>query len=313
VCGTDVEIASGLYGTAPDGADDLVLGHESLGEVLEAPAGSGFERGDLVAGVVRRPDPEPCRACAAGEWDFCLNGRYTERGIKELDGYGATAWTVPVDFAVRLDAELGITGVLTEPTSVVAKAWEQVERVGARTAVFAPSRTLVTGAGPVGLLAALLAVQRGHEVHVLDRVESGPKPALVEALGATYHRDLEAVPEVDVVIESTGVGEVIFGAARRIRPVGVMCLVGLSPAAHCLRIDAAGLNQDMVLENAAIVGSVNANLGHYSAAVSALESADREWLEALITRRVPLDSFGEALERRADDIKVVLDLDGAHA
>jgi threonine dehydrogenase-like Zn-dependent dehydrogenase len=309
VCGTDQEIARGEYGWAPPGRERLVLGHESLGRVRQAPGGSGFEAGDLVVGVVRRPDPVPCGACAHGEFDMCRNGRYTERGIKQLDGYGATTWSVEPDFAVRLDAQLGITGVLTEPTSVVAKAWEQVERVGSRSAGFAPTRTLVTGAGPVGLLAALLAAQRDQEVHVLDRVEDGPKPALVEALGATYHHDLAEVPEVDVVIESTGVGEVIFGAARLIRPVGVMCLVGLSPAARCLRIDAAGLNQDMVLENAVIVGSVNANLGHYSAAVSALESADRDWLERLITRRVPLASFQDALERRDDDVKVVLDLE----
>ena len=84
VCGTDSEIVAGEYGWAPPGEERLVLGHESLGRVRDAPRDSGFDEGDLVVGVVRRPDPEPCPACARGEFDMCRNGRYTERGIKEL-------------------------------------------------------------------------------------------------------------------------------------------------------------------------------------------------------------------------------------
>src|SRR5690242_12800403 len=67
VCGTDVEIVSGAYGWAPSGRERLVLGHESLGEVVEAPAGSGLAPGDLVVGIVRRPDPVPCVNCGHGE------------------------------------------------------------------------------------------------------------------------------------------------------------------------------------------------------------------------------------------------------
>jgi glucose 1-dehydrogenase len=82
VCGTDEEIVAGEYGWAAPGKERLVLGHESLGRVLQAAEGSGFAVGDLVVGVVRRPDPEPCPACARGEFDRCRNGRYTERGIR---------------------------------------------------------------------------------------------------------------------------------------------------------------------------------------------------------------------------------------
>src|ERR671939_1301182 len=64
VCGTDDEIVSGAYGFAPPGRDRLILGHESLGRVEEAPPESGFRAGDLVVGIVRRPDPVPCPACA---------------------------------------------------------------------------------------------------------------------------------------------------------------------------------------------------------------------------------------------------------
>src|SRR5690349_11576314 len=157
ICGTDREIAAGDYGWAPPGRDRLVLGHESLGRVRHAPPGGEFHEGDLVAGVVRRPDPVPCGACAHGEFDMCRNGRYTERGIKELDGYAAELWTIEPEYAVRLDPRLADVGMLMEPTTVVAKAWEQVDAVGARS-WYEPKRVLVTGAGPIGLLAALLGV-----------------------------------------------------------------------------------------------------------------------------------------------------------
>src|ERR1044072_1163102 len=77
VCGTDREIVAGEYGWAPPGEERLILGHESLGRVLEAPDGSGFSAGDLVVGVVRRPDPVACPGCARGRVGFCRSGRAT--------------------------------------------------------------------------------------------------------------------------------------------------------------------------------------------------------------------------------------------
>jgi glucose 1-dehydrogenase len=311
ICGTDTEIVRGDYGEAPPGAERLILGHESLGRVAEAPDGSGFARGDLVVGVVRRPDPVPCASCAVGEWDFCRNGRYTERGIKALHGYGSERWRIEPEFAVRLDPGLGGLGVLMEPTTIVAKAWEQIERVLARAAL-GPERVLVTGAGPIGLLAALLAHQRGYELHVLDRATDGPKPELVRALGATYHATsvLDVEPSPDIIIEATGVSEVVFDAIRHTAANGIVCLTGISSGGHEVSLDAGDLNRTIVLENDLVFGSVNANLRHYEAAAAALAAADQGWLGRLITRRVPLERWHEALTREPHDIKVVVELGG---
>jgi threonine dehydrogenase-like Zn-dependent dehydrogenase len=316
VCGTDKEIAAGVYGWAPPGHDRLVIGHESLGRVRHAPADSRFAPGDLVVGVVRRPDPVPCGACARGQFDMCRNGRYTERGIKEINGYASQSWRVEADYAVKLDPRLSEVGMLMEPTSVVAKAWEQVEKVGAR-AWFEPHTVLVTGAGPIGLLAALLGVQRGLDIHVLDRVTAGPKPELVTGLGATYHHisldDAVATTKPDVVIEATGVGALVFDAIASTAAYGIVCLTGVSPAGRHLNIDAGGINRDIVLENDAIVGSVNANLAHFTAAAEALAKADLGWLDRLITRRIPLERFTEAFTSDPDDVKVVVTLDGTQS
>jgi threonine dehydrogenase-like Zn-dependent dehydrogenase len=132
VCGTDVEIVEGKYGWAPPGKTRLVLGHESLGRVLDPGPSGALEPGDLVVGIVRRPDPVPCPNCAVGEWDMCRNGQYTERGIKEIDGFMSERWRIEPEYAMRVDPSLGLLGVLLEPTTVVTKAWEQVIAVGQR-------------------------------------------------------------------------------------------------------------------------------------------------------------------------------------
>jgi threonine dehydrogenase-like Zn-dependent dehydrogenase len=310
ICGTDREIVSGAYGTAPEGADHLVLGHESLGRVLEAPDGSGLSAGDLVVGIVRRPDPVPCPNCAVGEWDMCRNGRYTERGIAGRHGYASERYRIHPEYAVRVDAELDRVGVLLEPTTVVAKAWEHIERIGQRAA-WSPRKVLVTGAGPIGLLAALLGVQRGLDVRVLDRVESGPKPDLVRALGASYHTDLSEVDDdADIVVEGTGAAPLIADVMAHNAHNAVVCLTGVSPEGRDLPVDVGGLNRSIVLQNDVVFGSVNANRRHYEQAADALAKADRGWLEKLITRTVPLDRFAEALEGRDGDVKVVLEIGG---
>ncbi|MFI7522502.1 glucose 1-dehydrogenase [Micromonospora globbae] len=307
ICGTDHEIISGQYGEAPPGERRLVIGHESLGRVLEDPTGT-LQPGDLVAGIVRHPDPVPCPNCAVGEWDMCRNGRYTEHGIKALPGFARERWRIQPRFAVPLDRSLGQVGMLLEPTSIVAKAWDHIERIGHR-AEWQPQTVLVTGAGPIGLLAALLASQRGLAVHVLDLATSGPKPDLVRALGATYH----SVPvdqldfEPDVVVECTGAPSVVLDVMYKAAPNGIVCLAGVSSGGRSIELDAGALNRALVLENNVVFGSVNANRRHWDIAAEALRRADQLWLGSLISRRVPVSGYADAYASGPDDIKVVLE------
>lgn len=311
VCATDREIAAGNFGSAPPGEDRLILGHESLGRVLTAPAGSGFAAGDLVVGIVRRPDPVPCGACARGEFDMCRNNLYTERGVKQLHGYGSQQWTVETGYAVKLDPALGETGVLMEPASVVAKAWEQIDRVSTR-AWYEPRRVLVTGAGPIGQLAALMGTQRHLDVHVLALADKGIQPEMARKLGATYHSD--PLPEVaerirpDVIIEATGVPALAMAAMTHSAPAGIVCLTGISPTGRRLDIDAGELNRRIVLENHLVFGSVNAGKRHYHQAAQALAAADPHWLRGLITRRLTLAKAIDAFTCGQDDIKIMVEL-----
>jgi len=306
VCGTDVEIVEGKYGWAPPGKTRLVLGHESLGRVIDPGPSSSLKKGDLVVGIVRRPDPVPCPNCAVGEWDMCTNGQYTERGIKEIHGYMSERWRIEPEYAIKVDPSLGILGVLLEPMTVITKALEQVFMAGQR-AFWEPRTALVTGAGPIGLLAALRLSARDVEVHVLDRAETGPKPELVRALGATYHTgsvlDLDFNP--DVIVECTGVGSVIADSIQKVGAGGIICLTGVGSGGVAGRTT-ADVAAAVVLKNNVIVGSVNANKRHWYKAGQNLARSDREWLSRLITRREKPENFQQALVREPDDIKVVI-------
>lgn len=309
LCGTDTEIIDAQYGSAPPGEQFLVLGHENLGVVRSAPAGSGFASGDHVVGIVRRPDPVPCAACAAGEWDMCRNGQYVEHGIAGLHGFGRQRWRAQPEAIVRLEAGIGALGVLLEPTTIVAKAWEQIERIGPR-AFWAPKVAAITGAGPVGLLAAMISVQHGYETHVFDRVTDGPKPKLVTDLGASYHP--ESLPESglapDITVECTGVSSAILDAIAQSATDGIVCLTGVSGVGRTQAVDIGAINRNAVLHNGVVFGTVNANRRHYELGIAALAAADGEWLARLITRRVPLTDYADAFARRPDDVKVVIDL-----
>jgi threonine dehydrogenase-like Zn-dependent dehydrogenase len=281
----------------------MILGHESLGRVRQAPAGSPFAAGDLVAGLVRRPDPLPCPACAAGDLDICQNGKYTERGVLAHDGYGAQQYVLGQEYAVPVDPKLGLTGVLVEPTSIVAKAWERLD-----TAVRRPrGRALILGAGPIGLLAALLAHQRGYEVHVVDQVTDGPKVLQVKALGATYHRgagDLDS--EFDAVVECSGglTAEAISATGRG----GALCFVAGGHGGSGATIELAALGGALVGGNRSLFGVVSSDRRHFTAAHAALQRAEGGWLEGLLTSVVPLEKYAAAFDGGPDTIKAVIQL-----
>jgi glucose 1-dehydrogenase len=277
--------------------------------VAAAPLKRGLAPGDLVVGIVRRPDPVPCLACAAGEWDMCRNGRYTERGIKERHGYGAERFRLEPEFAIRIDPALGILGVLLEPASILAKAWEHIWHIGQRSKSWHPQTLLVTGAGPIGLLAALMGAQRGLDIHVLDHHNDGSKADLVQRLGGSYHAGGKLIDRLrpDILMECTGAPALIGEIFGRTAPAGITCLLGVTAPGHDFRLDIGLINRTLVLDNDTIFGAVNANRRHYEIAADALKRADRSWLGRLITRRVPIAQWTEAVQRRPGDIKVVID------
>jgi len=318
--GTDKEINGGLYGEAPAGSDFLVIGHESLGRVEKVGANvSGLSPGDLVVATVRRPGG--CINCQAGESDMCLDGVYTERGIRGAHGYMAEFYADALEFLVKVPEQHEAVAVLLEPLTVVEKAVFQTFKIQERMR-WRPERALVTGAGTIGLLGALLL--RGlHdiEVHVISREPYDSfRAQWLKSIGAIYHRTEEvevakaeeAFGCIDLILEATGVPQVIFAAMCTIGRNGVLALLGISGGNREITVPGAQINLELVLGNETIFGSVNANRRYFEMGVDHFGAFERKWpgaLQTLITRRVPFDDYRSALEGRKDDIKTVLELE----
>lgn len=306
VCGTDGEIAAGRFGVAPAGGPELVLGHELLAEVVDD--GAGFSRGDLVAATVRRSCRE-CAACAAGSPDACLTGRYRERGITSLHGFASELTAESPEHLVPIPRELGRLGVLAEPASVTARAIRHVHAVGARQA-WEPRRALVLGAGAIGVLATLFLRLDGYDVWTTSHEAAGSEKAmLLERAGARYRATGEGpfaalgaeIGGFDLVLEATGDADAMAAAFGLLRRNGVACLLGLDGRPGTVSIDRRTLGVDVMLQNRAVLGSVNAHPQDWPEAVRRLAAVRERWpdvAERIVGLRVEPGRFADAFAFR---------------
>jgi glucose 1-dehydrogenase len=319
VCGTDVEIEEALYGEAPPGSPYLILGHENLGVVERAP-GDGLREGDLVVSTVRRPCPERCRSCAESQQDMCLTGHYLERGIKGMHGFMCDRYTESPRYLIHIPAPLRPVAVLLEPLSFIEKGIEQALRIQQRLA-WDPRLALVLGAGPVGLLAALVLRLRGLQVAMASRgPEDSPAARLATDAGVRYfstgqtpaERLASELGEIDVVFEATGAAAIILPALHALGPDGVCVLASVTGGETKIDFDVAAWNREMVLGNRVVLGTVNAARRHFEAGVRDLSAAQERfpgWLARVITRRIPVVDAAKAFEKSRADIKSVLRFD----
>jgi glucose 1-dehydrogenase len=307
VCGTDREISEGLFGVAPEGAERLVLGHESLA-VVERD-GEGFTKGDLVCATVRRSCGH-CLACGEGAPDSCLTGDYSERGITKLDGFARELAVEDPAQLVRIPRALGRLGVLAEPTSICARGIRHTLTIGARQP-WQPQRALVTGAGAVGLLSTMLLRLEGLDVWTASLE---PSNRIVDAFGAHYvsisEGPLTELGRFDIVVEAAGDAQLMADGLGLLGRSGVVCLLGIDGRGRKVELDGKVIGVDAVLENRVLVGSVNAHRQDWLAGVEALDQARVRFpgaLEELIGLRVPLDRFADAFAFRGGKATLVLD------
>jgi threonine dehydrogenase-like Zn-dependent dehydrogenase len=302
VCGTDAEIAAGLFGVAPPGERELVLGHELLGEVLE---GAGeFRPGDLVAATVRRSCGR-CAACAAGSPDSCLTGDYRERGITSLHGFARELATESPEHLVVIPRELGRLGVLAEPASICSRGIRHAHAIGSRQA-WEPARALVLGAGAIGLLSALFLRLEGLEVWLASLEPAGSEKARLTELAdvryvSTRAAGLGELGGFDLVVEATGDAEAMAAALGLLARNGVACLLGLDARPGTVALERRTLGVDFLLGNRAVFASVNAHPQDWAAAVRRLGELRERWPDAadrLVGLRVEPDRFEEALAYR---------------
>ncbi|HLL72654.1 MAG TPA: glucose 1-dehydrogenase [Pyrinomonadaceae bacterium] len=348
ICGTDKEICAFEYGTPPKDSPYLLLGHESLSEVVETGAGvSRLKPGDLVVASVRRPCPhESCVACRMGRQDFCFTGDFTERGIKEQHGY-LTEFVVDDERYMNVvPARLRDVGVLVEPLTIAEKALTQVWQVQQRLPwecvpaeltkaqtnaagqhqesgeVHAVDchRALVLGAGPVGLLGAMALVVAGFDTYVYSReAATSERAQLVASFGAKYisaethnvEQLAEEIGGIDLVYEAVGASSLAFEVMKFLDTNGVFVFTGVPGHKAPTAVDTDLLMRNLVLRNQLVLGTVNAGRDAFEAAIRDLEIFNTRWpqvVNSLITMRVPIEQHRDLLMGKAGGIKNVIKL-----
>jgi len=336
VCGTDREICCFDYGQPPTGSEHLVIGHESLGEILEiAPDVTRVKVGDLVVPTVRRPCPhDECTACGSSRQDFCYTGDFVERGIKQAHGYMTEIIVDHERYMNVVPKKLRDVGVLVEPLTIAEKALEQIWQVQQRLPWACPvlsdrsdrsgrnngscHRAVVLGAGPVGLLGAMALATAGFDTFVYSREHHGSaKARLVECFGGHYIsasdtavKDLpRAVGSIDVVYEAAGASGVAFDAMSVLGTNGIFVFTGVPGRKGPIPVDTDILMRNLVLKNQVVFGTVNAGRSCFESAVRDLGTFTERWPDAvhsLISSRRAVEDYRAPLLDRPEGIKNVL-------
>ena len=330
ICGTDREICTFVYGSPPDGFDYLVLGHESLGEVVEVGSGvSQFKPGDLVVPSVRRPCRHAhCLACREDMQDFCYTGDFTERGIKMTHGFLTEFYVDEEKYLTCVPPELRDVAVLVEPLTVAEKGLAQVRRIQQRLPWLDPEtpagqfgagkNALVLGAGPVGILGAMLLLVNGFKTCVYSRSRApNPKSELLESIGAKYiscevenvDQLAERIGNIDLVYEAVGTAKISYDVLRVLGLNGIYVFTGIPAPKPPIGIDADIIMRNLVLKNQVAVGTVNADREAFEGAIRDIGIFLKRWPEALrslITGRYKIDQYRDLLLGKATGIKNVI-------
>jgi glucose 1-dehydrogenase len=332
VCGTDKEICAFQYGTPPAGSEQLVIGHESLGEVVEVgPKVTRVKIGDLVVPMVRRPCPHDyCVACRTDRQDFCFTGDFQERGIKERHGFMAQFVVDDEKYMNAVPKEMRDVAVLVEPLTIAEKGLTQVRQVQQRLPWSCPvapgeaaayrHRAVVLGAGPVGLLGAMALVNNDFDTYVYSR-EPVPnsKSQLLESIGAHYISSekisSEMLPQqignIDLVYEATGASSLSFEMMKYLGTNGIFIFTGVPGRKGPIEIDTDFIMRNLVLKNQVVFGTVNAGRESFENSIRDLGTFAKRWPDAvksLITGRFPMDSYHDLLLGRSGGIKNVIQL-----
>ncbi len=336
ICGTDREICSFEYGTPPRGDDHLVIGHESLAEVMEV--GSAVNRlraGDLVVPTVRRPCLHPeCLACRSGHQDYCYTGDFSERGIKQAHGY-MTEYVVEHErYMILVPPDVREVAVLAEPLTIAEKALAQTFWLMQHRPPWIDPDTpseergrglsaLVLGVGPVGLLGAMMLVTAGFTTYVYSReLPPNPRIDLVAEIGATYLSSQTTtvaqlaaqMGNIDLVYEAVGHSHFALEVLQVLGINGVYVLTGVPGLQAFIEADPARLMRDMVLKNQVLLGTVNAGPEAFAAALRDLDMFSRRWpaaVRTLIAGRYPPEQAFELILGRPTGIKSVIAFDRA--
>ena len=286
------------------------------------PAVSRLKPGDLVIATVRRPcGHESCVACRAGRPDFCLTGDYHEHGIKDMDGFMTELVVDSEPYLNLVPPELREVAVLVEPLTIAEKALLQVRSIQQRLPWDGYThRALVLGAGPVGLLGAMALIQAGYDTYVYSgEAASNPKADIAAAIGAKYFSSqvdpiakvAAEIGNIDLIYEATGASQFAFQVLPFLGANGIFVLTGVPGKNQDVDLDTGLIMKNLVLKNQIVLGTVNAALDAFQAAIRDLAAFHQRWpaaVRALITGRYPIEAFADLVFGKTHGIKNVIAL-----
>jgi aldose 1-dehydrogenase [NAD(P)+] len=318
ICGTDRGIANGnlSFARVPSGYDYLILGHETLGMVIEVgDEVKGIKKGDLVVPIVRR-GCNNCLNCLAGRQDYCETGQFSEIGIRGLHGTMREFFIDEEKNLVVLPKSLKEIGVLLEPLSNIVKTFEAVGLIQKRMiwncqdSSFECRNAGIIGSGPIGLLFALLSRSKGFNVYVTNKREpSSLEEQICNAIEAKFiNMTKDEIPNFDLLIDTSGYPSAFIPLIDKINKNGLLVLFGTtSKDSHPLDTN---LVNHIVESNITILGSVNASKNNFIEGVNLLSAWNNsypELLKKLITNKVKAeDAIPYILNKPKGEIKTVI-------
>lgn len=328
LCGTDRELIRRGAADVPPGEDFLILGHECLGRVEKiGPATqTDLKVGQLVTVLVRRGCGR-CNACQTGHVDYCYTGQYTERGIHKLHGFFAQYIVDQPEYLVPIPEDLLDLGVLAEPMSISAKAYEVAGRLmgrvcfeGACSFRGKQEQALVAGHGPIGMLAGMLLALEGYDVSVLGRRPRGDfQRNFIESFGGRYldvtaDEDRKFAEENDgffLIIEATGLAELTFRLPELLSRNGILILTGVPRGSQQICFDGNNFMANLVRFNRTVAGTVNASRENFAMGLRYLAAFKENFSQAaagIITGRYRLEDWRVPFEKKnPQEIKAVIE------
>ena len=226
----------------------------------------------------------------------------------------------------RVPRALRHVAILTEPLTIAEKAltqvWQVQERLpwGPHPAGQKPGychKAVVLGAGPVGLLGAMVLLNSGFETFVYSRGSSlSAEASLVKDIGGTFVSSstdstldlMKRVGNIDLVYEATGAAQISFEVMEVLGTNSVMVFTGIPGLKSPIAVDADLIMRNLVLKNQIFFGTVNANRTAFEHAVRDLGAFMGKWpkaVESMITGRYTLESYQDVLLGQKQGIKNV--------
>ena len=291
VCGSDVHYYEhGRIGSYVV-RQPLILGHESAGVIVDVGEGVGRERiGQRVAIEPGVPDGV-CRQCRTGHYNLCPNVRFF--GTPPIDGAFTNYVTILSDFAYALPDQMSDEeGALIEPLSVGLWACRKAKLRGG-------DHVLITGAGPVGILAMKVALALGvTEITMTDispqRLEVARKLGATRTVNVAQQSLADAGVEADVLIECSGNQRALKDGILALQPAATAVAVGMGPG------EEASIPLSFIQNREIILTGTFRYANTYADAIALVASGHID-LKPIITGHYTLAEAEQALQATQND------------